>query len=226
MKPYVILNGAMTLDGKISTKIGNSEISGIEDLQRVHQIRKEVDGIMVGINTVLSDNPRLSAYRVSQNKKDNPIRIVVDNKARTPLDYKILNDEAKTIIAVSNICDENNINKDEEAVKRVKQLEKKAEIFHSSKNYIDLNELLIYLYKIGIKTLLLEGGATLNFSMFKEKLIDKVSICIAPVIVGGKNSKTLCDGEGFDYMKEGVNLKLEKMYPLGKDLILEYNVIK
>ena len=76
--------------GKISTKIGNSEISGAEDLKRVHQIRKEVDGIMVGINTVLADNPRLSAYRVSNDKNDNPIRIVVDNKARTPIDYNIL----------------------------------------------------------------------------------------------------------------------------------------
>ena len=108
MKPYIILNGAMTLDGKIASRTGNTEISGEEDLIRVHKIRKEVDAILVGIGTILSDNPRLTAYRVSSDKKDNPIRIVVDNKARTPLDYKVLNDDAKTIIAVSNICKENN----------------------------------------------------------------------------------------------------------------------
>ena len=226
MKPYVILNGAMTLDGKIATKIGNSEISGKEDLLRVHKIRKEVDGIMVGIGTVLSDNPRLTPYRVSSDKKDNPIRIVCDNKARTPLNYKILNDEAKTIIAVSNLCNENNNNCDREAVNRAKELSKKVEIFYSSKDYIDLKELMNYLYNKGIKTLLLEGGSTLNFSMIKDNLIDEIRVCISPMIVGGKDSKTFFDVEGFDLMKDSVKLKLEKSYSLGKDFIMEYKVLK
>ena len=226
MKPYIILNGAMTLDGKIATKIGNSQISGQEDLLRVHQIRKDVDAIMVGIGTILTDNPRLTAYRVSLNKEDNPIRIVVDNKARTPLNYKILNDESKTIIAVSNLCDEKNKNCDIEAVNRAKELSKKAELFFSSKEYIDLKELMNYLYNKGIKTLLLEGGSTLNFSMIKENLIDEIKVCIAPMIVGGKDAKTFFDGEGFDLMKDSVKLKLEKSYNLGKDLILEYKVLK
>ena len=226
MKPYVILNGAMTLDGKIATKTGNSEISGPEDLLRVHQIRKDVDAIMVGIGTILTDNPRLTSYRVSSNKEDNPIRIVVDNKARTPLNYKIFNDEAKTIIAVSNICNENNNNCDIEAVSRAKEISKKAEIFYSSKECIDLKELMNYLYNKGIKTLLLEGGSTLNYSMIKENLVDEVRVCIAPMIVGGKDSKTFCDGEGFNLMKDSVKLKLEKTYSLGKDFILEYKVLK
>ena len=226
MKPYVILNGAMTLDGKIATKTGNSEISGPEDLLRVHQIRKDVDAIMVGIGTILTDNPRLTSYRVSSNKEDNPIRIVVDNKARTPLNYKIFNDEAKTIIAVSNICNENNNNCDIEAVSRAKEISKIAEIFYSSKECIDLKELMNYLYNKGIKTLLLEGGSTLNYSMIKENLVDEVRVCIAPMIVGGKDSKTFCDGEGFNLMKDSVKLKLEKSYSLGKDFILEYKVLK
>ena len=226
MKPYIILNGAMTLDGKIATKIGNSQISGQEDLLRVHQIRKDVDAIMVGIGTILTDNPRLTAYRVSLNKEDNPIRIVVDNKARTPLNYKILNDESKTIIAVSNLCNEKNKNCDIEAVNRAKELSKKAELFFSSKEYIDLKELMNYLYNKGIKTLLLEGGSTLNFSMIKENLIDEIKVCIAPMIVGGKDAKTFFDGEGFDLMKDSVKLKLENSYNLGKDLILEYKVLK
>ena len=226
MKPYIILNGAMTLDGKIATKTGNSEISGEEDLLRVHKIRKEVDAIMVGINTVLTDNPRLIAYRVSSDKKDNPIRIVVDNKARTPLNFKILNDDAKTIIAVSNLCNENNKNCDKEAVNRAKELSKKVEIFYSTKDYIDLKELMNYLYNKGIKTLLLECGSTLNFSMLKENLIDEIRVCIAPMVVGGKDSKTFFDGEGFDLMKDAVKLKLEKSYSLGKDFILEYKVLK
>ena len=226
MKPYVILNAAMTLDGKIATKTGNSQISGSEDLIRVHNIRKNVDGIMIGIGTVLSDNPRLTSYRVSSNKEDNPIRIVVDNKARTPLNYKILNDEAKTIIAVSNLCNEKNKNCDIDAVNRVKEISKKADIFYSSKDYIDLKELMNYLYNKGIKTLLLEGGSTLNFSMIKENLIDEIKVCIAPMIVGGKDAKTFFDGEGFDLMKDSAKLKLEKYYSLGIDFIMEYKVLK
>ncbi|MDR0913393.1 MAG: dihydrofolate reductase family protein, partial [Methanobrevibacter sp.] len=76
MKPYVILNAAMTLDGKIATKTGSSEISGPEDLERVHKLRKEVDGIMVGINTVIADDPRLTVHKIASKKEDNPIRIV------------------------------------------------------------------------------------------------------------------------------------------------------
>ena len=98
--------------------------------------------------------------------------------------------------------------------------------FFSSKDCVDLKELMNYLYNKGIKTLLLEGGSTLNFSMFKEKLIDEVRVCLAPMIVGGKDSKTFCDGDGFDLMKDSVKLQLVKNYTLGKDLILEYKVSK
>ena len=226
MKPYVILNAAMTLDGKIATKTGSSEISGKEDLERVHEIRKEVDGIMVGIGTVLADDPRLTVHKINAKKEDNPVRVVVDNKARTPLNFRILNDDALTVIAVSSICDENNPDCDMDAVLRAKELSKKADVFYSSKESVDLSEFMEYLYSKGIETLMLEGGSTLNFSMIRENLIDEVKICIAPMIVGGKDSKTFFDGEGFDYMKDAIPLKLEKYYPLGKDFVMEYKVIK
>jgi len=226
MKPYVILNAAMTLDGKIATKTGSSEISGKEDLERVHEIRKEVDGIMVGIGTVLADDPRLTVHKINARKEDNPVRVVVDNKARTPLDFRILNDDAETIIAVSSICDENNPDCDEDAVIRAKELSKRVNVFYSSKESVDLAEFMEHLYSEGIETLMLEGGSTLNFSMIRENLIDEVRICIAPMIVGGKDSKTFFDGEGFDYMKEAIPLKLEKYYPLGKDFVMEYKVLK
>ena len=226
MKPYVILNAAMTLDGKIATRTGSSEISGKEDLERVHEIRKEVDAIMVGIGTVLADDPRLTVHKINARKEDNPIRVVVDNKARTPIDFRILNDDAETVIAVSSICDENNPDCDMEAVARAKEISKKADVFYSSKESVDLVEFMEYLSSKGIETLMLEGGSTLNFSMIKENLIDEVKICIAPMIVGGKDSKTFFDGEGFDYMKEAVPLKLEKYYPLGKDFVMEYKVLK
>ncbi|MBP5784747.1 MAG: 2,5-diamino-6-(ribosylamino)-4(3H)-pyrimidinone 5'-phosphate reductase, partial [Methanobrevibacter sp.] len=184
MKPYVILNAAMTLDGKIATRTGSSEISGPEDLERVHEIRKEVDAIMVGIGTVLADDPRLTVHKINARKEDNPIRVVVDNKARTPIDFRILNDDAETVIAVSSICDENNPDCDMEAVARAKEISKKADVFYSSKESVDLVEFMEYLSSKGIETLMLEGGSTLNFSMIKENLIDEVKICIAPMIVG------------------------------------------
>ncbi len=226
MKPYVILNSAMTLDGKIATKTGSSEISGKEDLERVHEIRKSVDGIMVGIGTVLADDPRLTVHKIPASKSDNPIRVVVDNKARTPVDFRILNDDALTIIAVSNICDENNPKADCEAVKRANEIAEKADVFYSSKSSVDLVEFMDYLYSKGVKTLMLEGGSTLNFSMIEAGLIDEVRICIAPMIAGGKDSKTFFDGEGFDYMKDAVQLELLKSYPCGKDFVMEYKVLK
>ena len=226
MKPYVILNAAMTLDGKIATKTGSSEISGPEDLERVHEIRKNADGIMVGIGTVLADDPRLTVHKIPSSKSDNPIRVVVDNKARTPIDFRILNDDADTIIAVGSICDENNPNSDEDAVSRAKAISQKADVFYSSKTPVDLVEFMDYLYSKGIKTLMLEGGATLNFSMIKDNLIDEVRICIAPMIAGGRDAKTFFDGEGFDYMKDAVKLELIKSYSCGKDFVMEYKVLK
>ena len=208
MKPYVILNAAMTLDGKIATKTGSSEISGPEDLERVHEIRKKADGIMVGIGTVLADDPRLTVHKIPSSKSDNPIRVVVDNNA------------------VGSICDENNPNSDEGAVSRAKAISQKADVFYSSKTPVDLVEFMDYLYSKGIKTLMLEGGATLNFSMIKDNLIDEVRICIAPMIAGGKDAKTFFDGEGFDYMKDAVKLELVKSYSCGKDFVMEYKVLK
>ena len=102
MKPYVILNAAMTLDGKIATETGSSNISGKEDLIRVHELRKEVDAIMVGINTVIADDPRLTVHKIESKKEDNPIRVVVDGKGRIPIESRITNDDAPTIIAVSD----------------------------------------------------------------------------------------------------------------------------
>ena len=226
MKPYVILNAAMTLDGKIATKTGSSEISGPEDLERVHEIRKNADGIMVGIGTVLADDPRLTVHKIPSSKSDNPIRVVVDNKARTPIDFRILNDDADTIIAVGSICDEKNPDSDEDAVSRAKAISQKADVFYSSKTPVDLVEFMDYLYSKGIRTLMLEGGATLNFSMIRENLIDEVRICIAPMIAGGRDAKTFFDGEGFDYMKDAVKLELIKSYSCGKDFVMEYKVLK
>lgn len=218
MKPYVILNSAMTLDGKIATKTGSSEISGQEDLIRVHQLRKELDSIMVGINTVLKDDPRLTVHKVPSEKSDNPLRVVVDSKARTPLDFRVLNDEAPTLIAVTQKA----------AKEKVKALMDKAnnvEVILAGENRVDLTILMNELAQRGIRSLMLEGGSTLNFSMLQEGLVDEVRACVAPMIAGGIKAKSLVGGDGVDYMKDAFKLKLKKNYRLGKDLILEYEVL-
>jgi len=220
MKPHVILNAAMTLDGKIATKTGNSKISGKKDLERVHKLRKEVDGIMVGINTVLTDDPKLTVHKINSKKSDNPIRVVVDNHGRTPLNSRVLSDDTETIIAISNYAKNNT-----KSFECCKKLNKIADIFYSGENSVDLRELMKYLYSKNIKTLMLEGGSTLNFSMIKEQLIDEIRVCVSPMVVGGKNAKTLVDGEGFNLMKDGIKLELKNSYQLGKDLILEYDIL-
>lgn len=220
MKPYVILNAAMTLDGKIATKTGSSEISCHEDIIRVHELRKEVDAIMVGIGTVIADNPKLTAHKVEAELSDNPVRVIVDSKARTPIAAKVTNKDADTIIAVANDYKSDFIVSD-----RYQELKKRADIFFSGKDKVDLKALLTYLGDKNIRTLMLEGGSTLNFAMIKEGLIDEIRVAVAPMVVGGVDAKSLFGGEGFDEMSEAVKLELKDNYMLGKDLILVYNVL-
>lgn len=222
MRPYVILNAAMTLDGKIATKTGSSNISGDEDLKRVHEIRKQCDAIMVGIGTVLADDPRLTVHKIDANPEDNPVRVVVDSKCRTPDEARITNSDAKTIIACANEYKEDFL-----ASARYENFKKKGvKFFWSGDERVDLTSLMSYLHEEGIEKLMLEGGATLNFSMIKAGLIDEIRICVAPMVVGGADSKTFFDGEGFDLMDEAVRLELVDSYSLGKDLILTYKVLK
>lgn len=221
MRPYVILNAAMTLDGKIATQTGSSNISGPEDLERVHEIRKDCDGIMVGIGTVLADDPRLTVHKIDAKPEDNPVRIVVDSKGRTPIDARITNSDAKTIIAMANEYKD-----DFKASDKYETFKKRGvKFFFSGARRVDLKALMSYLHEEGIETLMLEGGSTLNFSMIKSGLIDKISICVAPMVVGGANAKTFFDGDGFDTMDEAVRLELTDSFALGKDLILTYNVL-
>lgn len=205
----------MTLDGKIATRTGSSEISGKEDLIRVHKLRKEMDAIMVGINTLLADDPRLTVHKIEAQPEDNPVRIVVDSKARTPLNFRILNKDAPTIIATTKNADP----------QKLGALEKKATVLKCGKDRVNLKLLMKELSGFGIKTMMLEGGSTLNYSMLKNGLVDEVRVCVAPIIAGGVHAKTLVDGEGVDQMSDSIKLKFKKSYGLGEDMILEYEVV-
>lgn len=212
MKPYVLLNSAMTVDGKIATESSAMKISGDADLIRVHKLRKDFDGIMVGINTVIIDNPKLTVHKIDAKKEDNPVRIIIDSRARTPLDSLVLNDAAETVIVVSERASKENVNK----------LSEKCNVIICGESHVNLKEALSKLYDLGIKSILLEGGSTLNFSMFKDKLIDEVSICIGSKILGGTHSKTFVDGKGFK-ISECINLELKKVEKIDKnDVVLTY----
>jgi 2,5-diamino-6-(ribosylamino)-4(3H)-pyrimidinone 5'-phosphate reductase len=176
---------------------------------------------MVGIGTVIADDPRLTVHKIDANPEDNPVRVVVDSKCRTPVDARITNSDAKTIIAGANEYKE-----DFMATDTYETLKKRGvKFFFSGNERVDLKALMNYLHEEGIEKLMLEGGATLNFSMIKSGLIDEISICVAPMIVGGANAKTFFDGEGFDTMDEAVRLELIDSYTLDKDLILTYKVL-
>jgi len=152
LKPYVISNVGMSLDGKLATVNNDSRISGPEDLKRVHRLRAMVDGIMVGIGTVLKDDPRLTVHKIEVSPKRNPVRIVVDSNLRIPLNARVLNREAKTIIATTS-----KISKEkEEKLKELKKLEH-VEVVETDGDRVDLRKLMEILYKKGIRSILLGG---------------------------------------------------------------------
>lgn len=213
MKPFIHLNSAMTVDGKIAGHNTSMKISGKKDLIRVHKLRKEYDAIMVGINTVIIDNPKLTIHKIASKKEENPIRIIIDSSARIPLNSKVLNNDAKTIVLVSKKASKENIAK----------LEEYATVIICGKDKVDLKKAMKVLYNYGIKSILLEGGSTINFAMLKENLVDTISICIGSKILGGTSSKTFVDGEGFD-VDDPLSLKLKKIEEIDDDVVLYYDI--
>lgn len=211
-KPYVIMNAAVTVDGKVVTVGGDSKISCEEDLDRLHRLRSDVDAVMVGAGTILSDDPSLTVRRV---RGRSPIRVVVDGRAKIPLSAKVLRGGPKTIVAVSSQANKRKV----EAIRKTG-----AEVWVFDGARVNLRKLLERLSKLGVKKVLLEGGPTLNWEMLKEGLVDEIRISIAPVIVGGEKAKTLVEGEGIPLVRKGIKLELRGIRRVGEDLLLVYKV--
>ncbi len=198
-RPNVIINSAMSADGKISSyERKQVRISGPEDMDRVKLLRAESDAVMVGVGTVLADDPGLRVkssdlkrIRSDRGFSEDPLRVVVDSRARTPLDAEVLGEGC--ILAVSKAAPE----------ERLDPLRKKCEIVVAGDGRVDLRELLSILQRKGVKRLMVEGGATLNWSLIKAGLVDEISVYIGPMIIGGEGAPTLVDGPGFsaDYPK-------------------------
>ncbi|WP_422388919.1 bifunctional diaminohydroxyphosphoribosylaminopyrimidine deaminase/5-amino-6-(5-phosphoribosylamino)uracil reductase RibD [Helicovermis profundi] len=213
--PFVLMKTAMTLDGKIATYTGDSKwISSDLSREFVHEIRHRYTSVMVGIGTVISDNPSLSARR-SNNESIQPIRIIVDSHGKLPLDSKIAltAKKNKTILVTTSML----LIEKENKIK-----EKGIEILKVSteNNRVNLKEMIKILGEKGIDSILLEGGSTLNFSFLEEGIVDKVMTFIAPKIVGGASGKTPVGGRGIPLIKNAIDVKNISAKVYGKDILL------
>lgn len=209
-KPFVTLKTAASLDGKTATHTNESKwITGPDARMDVHQYRHQHDGILVGVGTVLSDDPSLDTRLPNGGK--NPIRIVLDTYFRTPLNAKVLTDgKAPTWIVTG----------DKPNLEKVKALEGKEDIkvLALPSEKVEINDLLKLLGEAGITSLFVEGGATVNASFLKEKAIQQVITYFAPKLIGGKDAPSLIGGEGFATMEEVVELEIKEVTRIGSDL--------
>lgn len=215
--PYVMLKSATSLDGKIATYTGQSKwISNEKSRELSHKLRHQFKAIMVGINTVLLDNPSLTA-RIENGI--NPIKIIVDSNLKTPLSSKVLNTENSSVIMLT-------ISDDLEKISKLKEIGVEIIKTKNKNNKVDLTEAMFELGKKNIDSILLEGGGNLNFSMLEEKLVDKCLFFVAPKIIGGQNARTSVEGIGFKDIQTSITLKNLKYKNIENDLLIYGDVRK
>ena len=211
-RPRVILSAAISLDGKIATRTGDSKLSSQRDKIRVHRLRSKFDAILVGKNTVKIDDPLLTVRGV---KGKNPVRVILDSRATIRKSSKILRTCSKipTIIAVSKMAKKNNLEK----LKKFPVVVKVC-----GNNEVNIKKLLKFLKEKKIKNLLVEGGGITNWSFIKENLVDEAIITITPYIIGGNSSSTLVDGNGFSIITKSSKLKLKNVTRMKNEVVLHY----
>lgn len=215
--PFVIAKFALSLDGKIATKTGDSKwITCQEARDFVHQLRYRADAIMVGINTILKDNPSLTARDKNGNILKTPLRVIIDSKCRIPLDAEVLLQPGKTVVAVFEAP--------EDKEKRLNQMSVEVIKVKGDKGKVDLSRLLQIFGQREITSILVEGGGVLLGSLFDLKLVDKVYAFISPIIIGGKG-KTI-EGEGVKKVAEAIRLEKIKVERIGRDILISGYPIK
>jgi len=208
MRPYIIINCATSLDGKIALPSGKqARISSEEDMARVHKLRASVDAILVGVGTVLADDPKLTVKKEYVKKAKNPIRIILDSHFRTTRNAEVMKPNARTIIVTTS----------KEYKKGLLEVIKCGE-----GDKVDIVKLMELLYQRGIKRLLVEGGSTVIWEFLKHGLFDEFQIYIAPMIIGGSSSPTVAGGEGVKSMEEAIKLRLYAIERYGDGLVLKF----
>lgn len=213
-RPRVILSAAMSLDGKIATKRGDSTLSSNKDKIRFHKLRAKVDAIVVGIKTVRIDDPLLT---VRYAKGKNPTRVILDSLATISTKSQIIRTAhlIPTIVAVSKKAPKKNL----------KNLAKyPITVLVAGQNKVDLKILLKILKRQNIKTILLEGGGTLNWEFVRQGFVDDLIVTVTPYVIGGKNATTLIDGDGFAKIASSPKLKLCKIIRQKNEVVLQYQI--
>jgi diaminohydroxyphosphoribosylaminopyrimidine deaminase/5-amino-6-(5-phosphoribosylamino)uracil reductase len=194
-KPYVLLKMALTLDGKYATDYYESNwITNEQSRGDVHHIRAQYQAIMVGIHTVIQDNPKLSV-RLSGYQGKQPVRIVLDSNGSIPLESQLIQDDLETWVIVNSMS-KNKIEFIESRGKRV--------IVMNQKGKIDLASMLKILHKEGIQNVMIEGGKTLHESFLRDQLFDEIQAYIAPKFIGGNQG---IQNLNITSMKEALTLK-------------------
>ena len=209
--PFITVKIAQSLDGKIATKLGKSKwITSQKSRRYTHKLRKFYDAILVGINTVIKDNPQLN----NPYSKKQPLKIIVDSGLRIPLRAKILNDPLGVIIATNPKSFSSKYN-------LLKKKGVRISVIPNKNRKVNLKSLFKKLAKMQITNILVEGGGKIVGSLFDQKLVDKVMFVIAPKIIGGKDAVSSVEGVGIKNLREAANLKNLTISKLGQDLLIE-----
>jgi len=213
--PFVILKWAMTLDGKIATVSNASRwITGDKARKEVHRLRQQHSAVMVGVNTIITDDPLLNT-RLKINAVKHPLKIIADTNCRIPVDSKVLtNDPQRTILAVSEMADK-------EKVKTVERMGAQVLICPVKDRGIDLSYLMQSVAVMGIDSVMIEGGSTFAFSALKEGIVDKVIGFVAPKILGGTAAPAPVGGTGIPDLDDAIKVSDWKYRKIGDDLMIE-----
>jgi diaminohydroxyphosphoribosylaminopyrimidine deaminase/5-amino-6-(5-phosphoribosylamino)uracil reductase len=224
--PFVILKAAITMDGKIATPDGQSKwITGEKSRKIVHEMRNSVDAILTAVGTVKVDNPEFTVRLSLITKKGelrNPKRIIIDPDLSTPLEYKIFNIPPETIVVTRS--QESNVMNEESRVKiqKIKTLINKGiKIIQYDGERVNLNWLMKKLSEIGITSVMIEGGSSLNAYALADGIVDKLVFFIAPKIIGGKDSIPVVGGNFYRRLEEAYRLRDVSVRKIGEDLMLE-----
>lgn len=218
-RPYVIAKYAMTLDGKIATKTGASKwITGPEAREQVHLHRHRFSSIMVGVGTVLADNPSLTCRIGQVNSSRNPVRVIVDSRLRTPLDATVVQTAQNVPTIIATACD------DDQLIDQYRMCG--CTILHvaEKEGRVDLEELLQLLGAKGIDSVYVEGGATLHASLIEARLVNEIHAYIAPKIFGGAQAPGPIGGEGIALPEDALRFSNVVASQLGEDLFIECEV--
>jgi 2,5-diamino-6-(ribosylamino)-4(3H)-pyrimidinone 5'-phosphate reductase len=217
----VVVNAAMSADGKLSSRRREQvRISGPDDFDRVDRLRAAADGVVVGVGTVLADDPHLTldvadrrVQRLRNGRPGNPARVVADSRGRTPLDARIMDEAATTYLLVSEAAP---------GGRRERLREAGANVVVAGDDRVDLRTAFESLESEGIERLMVEGGGELIYSLFAAGLVDELSVYVGSIVVGGRDAPTLADGEGF--VDEFPRLSLDDVSRVDDGVVLRYTV--